>query len=130
MSLIIGFSSIRPMFIYLIGLSLIRPMFSYHFGLSLIRLMFSFLIGMFKWVLYLLQSRASVALCLLYWLMESPTLVDLTSIFFVLCTNVNVYLYNYSYWAELSMNIHKGRGYPTKHSIISEFGHDKSNFDF
>ena len=28
-------------------------------------------------------------------------LVDLTSIFFVLCTNVNVYLYNYSKWVEL-----------------------------
>ena len=36
-----------------------------------------------------------------------PTLVDLTSYFFVLCTNVKVYLYNYSYWVELSMNIHE-----------------------
>ena len=40
-----------------------------------------------------------------------PTLVDLTSNFFVLHTNVKVCLYNYSYWVELSMNIHEGKGY-------------------
>ena len=39
-----------------------------------------------------------------------PTLVDLTSNFFVLCTNVKVYLYSYSYWVELSMNIHERKG--------------------
>ena len=32
------------------------------------------------------------------------TQVDLTSNFFILYTNVRVYLYNYSYWVELSMN--------------------------
>ena len=31
--------------------------------------------------------------------------MDLTSNVFVLCTNVNVHLYNYSKWVELSMNI-------------------------
>ena len=39
-----------------------------------------------------------------------PTLVDLTTNFFVLCTNVLVYLYNYSWWVELSINIHAGKG--------------------
>ena len=39
-----------------------------------------------------------------------PTLVDLTSNFFVLCKNVKDYLYNYSLWPELSMNIHEGKG--------------------
>ena len=44
-----------------------------------------------------------------------PTLVDLTSNFFVLChffvlcTKGKVYLYNYLQWVELSMNIHKGK---------------------
>ena len=38
-----------------------------------------------------------------------PTLEDLTSNFFVLCTNVKVYLYNSSLWVELSMNIHEER---------------------
>ena len=36
-----------------------------------------------------------------------PTLADLTSNFFVLCTNVKVSLYNYSQWVEPSMNIHR-----------------------
>ena len=31
-----------------------------------------------------------------YMIRYGPTLVDLTSNFFVLCTDVNVYLYNYS----------------------------------
>ena len=35
-----------------------------------------------------------------------PTLLDLTSNFFALCTNMEVYLYNYSKWMKLSMNIH------------------------
>ena len=39
-----------------------------------------------------------------------PTLVDLTSNFSVLCTYVKVYLYNYSLWMELNMNIHEGKG--------------------
>ena len=38
------------------------------------------------------------------------TLVNLTSNFFVLCANVKVNLYDYSWWAELSMNIHEGKG--------------------
>ena len=43
-----------------------------------------------------------------------PILVDLTSYFFVLCTNVKVYLYNYSYSMELSMNIYEGKGVKKK----------------
>ena len=39
-----------------------------------------------------------------------PTLLDLTSNFFFLCTNVKVYLYNFSWWVELSMNIHGVKG--------------------
>ena len=39
-----------------------------------------------------------------------PTLVDLSSDFFVLCSNVKVYMYNYSKWMEFSMNIHEGKG--------------------
>ena len=40
-----------------------------------------------------------------------PTLVDQTSDFFVtcICTNVNVYFYNYFKLVELSMNIHGGK---------------------
>ena len=38
-----------------------------------------------------------------------PTLVDLTNNFFVLCTKVKVYLYDYSLWVELSMNSHEGK---------------------
>ena len=38
-----------------------------------------------------------------------PTLVILTINFFVLCTNVKVYPYNYSWWVELSINIHGGK---------------------
>ena len=41
---------------------------------------------------------------------NDPTLVAQTSNFFVLCTNVKVYLYNYLHWVELSMNIHEGKG--------------------
>ena len=42
-----------------------------------------------------------------------PTLVDMTSnwfwfVFFI-CTNVKDYLYNYSYWVELSMLFMKER---------------------
>ena len=36
-----------------------------------------------------------------------PTLVDLTSSSFVLCTNVKPYLYDNSKWVELSINIHE-----------------------
>ena len=39
-----------------------------------------------------------------------PSLVRLTSTFFVLCINLKIYLYNYSLWVELSMNIHEGKG--------------------
>ena len=35
-------------------------------------------------------------------------LVDLTSNFYVLCTNMKVYSYNYSFWVESSINIHEG----------------------
>ena len=38
------------------------------------------------------------------------TLVDLTSNFFVLSTNVKVYLYTYPQLVELSINIHEGKG--------------------
>ena len=34
-----------------------------------------------------------------------PTLADLTSNFFVLCIKVKVYLFNYSEWVELIVNI-------------------------
>ena len=47
-----------------------------------------------------------------------PTLVDLTNNFFVLCTNVKVYLYNYSSWVELSMICTKER-VKYKHIISS-----------
>ena len=40
----------------------------------------------------------------------NPTLVDLTSYFFVLCTNMKVYLYNYSLRVGLSMDTHKEKG--------------------
>ena len=36
--------------------------------------------------------------------------MDLTSNLFVLCTNMKVYLFNYSQWVELSMNIHEEKG--------------------
>ena len=51
--------------------------------------------------------------------MSDPTLhiVDLTSNFFVLCTNMKVYLYNYSEWVEPSVNIHEGR---VKHLHLSK----------
>ena len=41
-----------------------------------------------------------------------PTLilVDLTGNFFVLFTNMKVYLYNYSWWVELRMHIHERKG--------------------
>ena len=35
--------------------------------------------------------------------------MDLTSNFFVLCNSMKVYLYNYSLWVEISMNIHEER---------------------
>ena len=38
---------------------------------------------------------------------SDPTLVDLTSNFFVLCTNMKVLIYNYSSW----VNIHEEKGY-------------------
>ena len=41
---------------------------------------------------------------------SDPTLVDLTSKFFVLCTIMKVYFYNYSKGMELSINIHEGKG--------------------
>ena len=37
--------------------------------------------------------------------------MDLAGNFFVVCTDMKVYLYNYSFWVELGMNIHKGKGY-------------------
>ena len=42
--------------------------------------------------------------------MFDPTQMDLTSYFFVMCTNMKVYLYNYSYRVEPSMNTHEGKG--------------------
>ena len=40
-----------------------------------------------------------------------PTVVDLAKSFFAihLCTIVKVYLYKYSYWVDLHMNIHEGK---------------------
>ena len=46
------------------------------------------------------------SVCLWKYEISDPTHVDLTSNFFVLCTKVKVYIYNYS----LSMNIHEGKG--------------------
>ena len=37
------------------------------------------------------------------------TLVDRTSNFFFLCTDIKICLYNNSYWVEPSMNIHEER---------------------
>ena len=48
--------------------------------------------------------------CLWKYDISDPTLVDLTSNIFVLYTNINIYLYNYSLWVEPSMNIHEGKG--------------------
>ena len=42
--------------------------------------------------------------------LSDTRLVDLTSNFFVLCTKMEVYLYSYSLWVELSMNSHEGKG--------------------
>ena len=39
-----------------------------------------------------------------------PTIVNLTSNFFVLCAKVKDYLYNYSKRVELSINIHEKMG--------------------
>ena len=36
--------------------------------------------------------------------------MDLRSNFFVICSSVKVYLYKYSCWDELSMNINEGNG--------------------
>ena len=37
--------------------------------------------------------------------------------FFVLCTNLKVYLNNYSLWVELNMNIHEGKGYDIQWNV-------------
>ena len=42
--------------------------------------------------------------------------MDMTSNFFGLCTNVKVYLYNYSLWVELSMKI-----FGQSHHVLSYF---------
>ena len=52
-----------------------------------------------------------------------PTLVDLTSNVFFLCTNVKVHLYNYSQWVELRMNIHKGKAAFIYQNEIQYFKH-------
>ena len=49
-------------------------------------------------------------LCLCKYDISDPALVVLTSNFFVLCTNMKVYVYNFSLWVEPSMNSHKGKG--------------------
>ena len=41
---------------------------------------------------------------------NDPTLVDLAINVFVLCTNVENHLFKYSWWVELSMYIHEGKG--------------------
>ena len=50
------------------------------------------------------------SVCLWKYDISDPTLVGHTSNFFVLCTNMEVYLYNYPWWVEPSMNIHEGNG--------------------
>ena len=50
-----------------------------------------------------------------------PRLVDLRRNFFVLCTNMKYYLYNYSYWIELSMNIHEERVKSRDITLILDF---------
>ena len=52
--------------------------------------------------------RASYSGSTLYAQMD-PTLVDLKINFIALCINMIVYLYNYSYRVELSMNTHEGK---------------------
>ena len=56
------------------------------------------------------MSKCHIVGNLMHWLISYPTLVDLTSNFFVLCTDMKVYLHNYSQWVEPSMNIHGGKG--------------------
>ena len=46
--------------------------------------------------------------CLWKYGISGPTLVHLTSKFFVLCINMKFYQYIYSYWVEPNMNIHEG----------------------
>ena len=50
------------------------------------------------------------SICLWKYHIADPTVVDLTSDFFVLCTSVLVYLMTYSKWVELRMNIYEGKG--------------------
>ena len=44
----------------------------------------------------LLPDQGLLCLLMEIWYISDLTQVDLTSIFFVLCTNMNFYLYNYS----------------------------------
>ena len=48
------------------------------------------------------------SVCLWKYDIADPTLVDLTSDFFVICANMKAYFYNYSWWVKPSMNIHEG----------------------
>ena len=57
----------------------------------------------------LLPDQGLLCLLLKYDISD-PTQLDLTNNFFVLCTNMKVYIYNYSKWVEPSMNIHEGMG--------------------
>ena len=54
--------------------------------------------------------------CLWNMIIYDPTLVYLKSNFFVQCKNVKVYLYKYSQWVELTMDIHEGKGQIGKHT--------------
>ena len=51
------------------------------------------------------------SICVSKYDISDPTLVDRTSSFFVLCTNLKVYLFNHSKWVELSMTNYEGKGY-------------------
>ena len=53
------------------------------------------------------------SVCLWKYDISDSTLVDLISTVFVLCTDMEIYLYNYSLWVEPIMNIHEGKGYST-----------------
>ena len=50
------------------------------------------------------------SVCLLKCDKSDPTLVDPTSNFFILYSNMKIYLYNNSWWVEPSMAIHDGKG--------------------
>ena len=56
------------------------------------------------------KRQADITLLFQYMISFDPTLLDLISNFFALCTNTHVFIYNYPQWVELSMIIHEGKG--------------------